>query len=60
MYFETSNDISNIKWYPIISYSIPVSDDVQEPYAVFDDRYIHIYLGICSEFRGYKKNTVSG
>ena len=42
MYFETSKDISDIKWHPINSYFIPVSDDVLEPYAVFDD--IHIYI----------------
>ena len=42
MYFEASGDISNIKWHPIVSYFIPVSDEVLEPYAVFDD--IHIYI----------------
>lgn len=42
MYFEASGDISNIKWHPIVSYFIPVSDDILEPYAVFDD--IHIYI----------------
>ena len=42
MYFEASGDISNIKWHPIVSYFIPLSDEVLEPYAVFDD--IHIYI----------------